>query len=437
MLKKHLYIYTIIATMLLLTSCMSESSPDREEDSNDVTSGAKTMMVLNINSLDKSMLSVSPVEKIKTIRIIIVNKTSENGNTSSKASNIEVNQLITLPPTNFSGFAYIITLETMAGLKDMYVIANEEEISKSFTEDIGKITTPTDLEEWLDKYHFEPQYKTYEENGNKSIYLPYTYSKKNIQLEKNKPNTVNAWLVPVATKFVFNFTNERESPINVDGISLAYTNKSNYLFAHVGKNDLNKNYKGSSLYWIDWLAEVSSESQKHPGYSENGTFNGNVGWIYDYSIPDPDDYDIYNFLPEGGFQIGAGSEQDGEIAPGLYTLGPIYVAESANYRNPSDENIKEVAQTDTSDNDKDSDERKDDQQAYYLTLSLEDVNFKSKPSLTNIPVPNLKALFRNTYVIINIHMSQNIDIYAEIAAWNEKIAYGFLTEGKEPQPHPF
>ena len=404
--------------MLVLASC------SRDKDSSDPmlpeegqwgggTTGDQTMLVLQISPLDSQTTDQVPVERVNTLRIIIINKGDE-----SHEPVIECNRLINdLPTTIASQLSYTLIWPTYEGKKDIYVIANEESLPDDFITALAvyneKDAIDDNFKTQIQDYSFEPKY----EIKDNSIYLPYTYYKDDLETKKNEVTNVAAYLVPVATKFIFNFTNKREAAVNVNSISLEAVNSQNYLFAKVGKTDSYKQLLNddTKYYWVDWLAKVSELSHNHTGFTSYEDFNDYYGWIADYEIPTGDKSNTYHFVGNSA-SIPVVKVQGIEYAANggnVVTVGPFYIPESKNMVQKDDEGkpIKE--------------------QEYYLTMELEDTLSENPPLQFYEIISNLKALFRNTYVIINVKMSQgDVEVYAEIAKWEHKSINGWVIEDK-------
>ena len=399
------------------------------------TTGDQTMLVLQISPLDSQTTDQVPVERVKTLRIIIINTDDE-----SKVSIIECNRLIEdLPTTIASQLSYTLIWPTYEGKKDIYVIANEKSIvdeNNKLTLDIAETSNATDFKEEIQDYFFEPTYKIDEKDN--SIYLPYTYYKDDLETKKNEVTNVAAYLVPVATKFIFNFTNKRDAAVQVNSISLEAVNSQNYLFAKVNEPDINKtlslpNDVEKEYYWVDWLAKVSELSHGYPGASLNQSFNEQYGWITEYDIPKEDKLDTYFFVDSQNSFAVEGKDK-GTNGGNMVTAGPFYIPESK-YIPYKEEDTNDNNGTTSTD---DENSPQEQQQEYYLTMKLKDEDTdKQAPEFKGVAIPNLKALFRNTYVIINVNMSQgDVEIYAEIAPWHEKSAKGWVEEGKDNDPKP-
>lgn len=426
----------IILLFLGLSSCVNEYGADCTSNTPDPNT---TILFLDMRSLSPSNATL-PAEKIKTVRVIITAKSdAESGSDTpeedvSSKNIIECNRLYELPVVDASNFSYTLTWSSTLGRKSVYVIANEEFIGNDLTAKLNEyeeMSASGDLEEWLEAYSFTPEYKISDNN----IYLPYSYSKTDFIPLPGQVNSINCWLVPVATKFVFKFQNKRNADVRINGISMASVNSSSYLLPDIAPDAQYMEFDGESLYWPDWLAKVSQMSWNYPEFGENEGFNQLYGWITDYSVPDLSDSHVYTFVERNSsdvFDVPAAHEietEDGkETVPGSFTTRIFYLPESINFDIPD--------ASSTLDSGNDEDEQRN--QSYYLTFELEDLGSGTAPKLENMLIPNLSSLFRNTFVVIQMVMVQgDIEIYAEIAPWNMKTANGWLSEGNAPSNNPF
>ncbi|MCH5221704.1 MAG: hypothetical protein J1F05_05165 [Muribaculaceae bacterium] len=427
---RHILSILMLLSMTGLVSCAGDDAPDNLSD-------GKRLFVIHLDVVSATR-SDATAEMIDNLRIVMID---------DDADTIEVNQLVTfdipggIPATNFP---FDFTCYTNSGYKKFYLLANEDRIPSIMYSD-GNTSLPANLtgllesfqsgdrniaklEDALNSVCFSPQYAA---DNNGSIYLPYSSFYDNVFVSEipedgeGLRSTAEMFLVPVATKFSFNFTNYRDKAVDINGISIKNINSENYLFAQVGASDQKKTLPdvGGSLYWVDWLAEISRLSQQTPGFYPNLNFNDKYGWISDYSLPFETTTNIaksYIFIGDDeSFSVdGVLDGQTGEA--GVYTAGPFYVPESKNFLNP-------VTNTSTT------------EQMYYLTILLKDTDdMKQAPDFTDVSIPNVKALFRNTNVIINVKMEQgDIEVYAQIAPWNQKSINGWVTEGNAPNPNPF
>lgn len=446
---KHLFLWGI--GCLSLVSCVLE----RPLGDDEINEGYRAQMSIRIQTLNNLVEQAEIAEKISTFRVILI---GEEG--------VEINRLISYEEGNTmpaEDFLYDFTWFTTPGDKTFYLIANEKSIGElSFKPDTSlPANLPEDLSQWLDSFvplensygaepddgddapdpsdlsavlnvvYFTPDYSV--KDG--SIYLPYS-SVYNISVGPKEYKELDMYLVPVATKFTFNFINKRTNPVEVSGISLNSVNSANYLLATVSGDDLNKSIDGVEYYWVDWLARISEMSHSESEFSQNVPFNGTYGWITLYTVPEEMDLYIKDFvteeskftIPEAQVEQGGDDNDDDDddgtgddtgsgeiiITPSLYSLASQYVAES---RNLFDSDV----------------EAENDPQIYNLTLKFKDTVTGTSVVFEDQPIENLQALFRNTNVIINVTFGQgDIEVYAEIANWTDKFINGWVSEGQKP-----
>ena len=439
-----------------MVACIADYYPDGTDVEN------RHLLVLHISPVDTRAAAEaeSVTERIRSLRIIVLGKDNAGNYTS-----VEYNKSIRPGDFVASAFSYEVTLPTTAGKKDIYLIANEESVTgtlqyepeagttlpterpASFTDlmkqfgieedgtengslfpNTAPLPDPGAFASLLRSAHFAPVY-TADEND--AVYLPYASSYHDLEAKKEQVNEMTLYLVPVATKFEFNFINYRPHDVEVQEISVSSVHSDNFLLARVGADDVKKDFDAASLYWVDWLAKVSEASQFHPGSSDNSNFNTRYGWISDYAIPLNDDNKalpaVFVYVSDDdeneGPRIPAGSKNGEEEIASRLTVGPFYRPESRHEVTVRDENGKDV-------------ETEVTEQRYTLTLRLHDVTQSSEedPIFEDVVIENLRALFRSTRVVINVTMRQgNVEVYAEIAPWNKKKANGWVIEGEEPR----
>lgn len=509
----HTFIF-IMLSVLVMSSCIYDYYADGDGPGSGTED--KIHLVLHIRSLDtRTTSSGAPTERIKSLRIIILNEEIEasddgnagqpgedsenvnaddgNTNRTSKLS-IEYNELIEFGTGYASnGFDYMFIKQTIPGKKHFYFIANEESVKKiHFEGEIGsdyegkdlseflgaekykvpkdgqddtenrELPDATELEDLLKSVYFAPEYNIENINESNNIYLPYTtyYGGDEFKLlgklDEGQVIEKQMFLVPVATKFEFNFINNRTNPVEINNITVSTSTteektvsddndtqttvvsaglaKHNFLLAHVCDSDVQKKIDTTSYYWVDWLDKVSKASWSNQPFDDNISFNDKYGWIKNYEIPavaltDRRDKVTFVSSPDDATKkiVSAVNKVDEQNPiPGELSLGPYYLPESRQEETykVTDEG-KEVTKK---------------EQRYYLTLGLHDESQESSkdPKFEEVQISNLKALFRNTYVIINIKMSEGtVEAYAEIAPWNKKSINGWVTEGQAPSGNLF
>lgn len=452
---RHIF-YTLIVVLcaLVAVSCIYDRYPGTDEPA----TGGKDdnyLLVLRISPLDNSQVSAAAdvTEKIKSLRVIVLGEKS-----------IEYNKLITIddPETvAASRFRYELTLPTTAGKKEIYLIANEHSVDKIYYHPAEDVFLPADLPtkfaDLIKRYaltgsdllpNLEPtpnpdEFRRvmssiflapkYEADSDGAIYLPYTAVYPDIQAVKDKVNEIKMFLVPVATKIAFNFVNYRPAKVDIKNITVSSVNSWNFLMAHVGQKDYDKEFGQpgdadyGTYYWIDWLAKVSAASHSDEAKADNQAFNLKYGWIADYEIPAGDEPKPTVLVDGQDGSVPHIDEGDNvnEI-PSTLTLGPYYIPESRNdvtyQRSYTDDTGQTVTETVT-------------EQIYTLGLELHDqTQSEEKDPTYSLTISDLKAMFRNTHLIITVTIrpAGDLKIFATIASWNSKSVNGWVTEGPEP-----
>lgn len=460
-----------IATLMMamLSSCVYEDFP-----ANSYTGDGRMNMVLHLSTVNQKQSSLNPdapLEKIKSLRVIVLS----NGF-------IEINEHIDLPEELPTGqFSYALERQSVAGKKDFYFIANEESIGSVYFQssslpsgvqngmsirnlwdlykaevipdkDDNNSTAPTgkgdELKTVLNSLYFEPRLQSYDVSESNVIYLPYSvsYSGYEIKLDEKTGGLSNITdvyfhLVPVATKFEFQFVNNRSHSVELSDLTIYKFDNLNFLYAQVGVADLYKTLpeETEKLYWPDWLAEVSKESWLNIGSSDESlTFGNKYGWIKDYSIPSGSQRQPENLLQLGNTSSNPkviipektlNPDADTDEIPGNTILGPYYLPESGfnnNYQYPyKDKDNKDITIT---------------ANGFLMYFKLKDTFSDSIYEWYNVldnnnqPVPsiieNIGSLFRNTHVIIKVVMSEGLPlvegVYAEIVPFNPVNSWGYV-----------
>ena len=406
----------------------------------------KYMLLLRISPLDTGEAADAEVtERIKSLRVIVLTAPEEG---TDAVPEIEYNRLVT--PAEFgttaaTGFQYEIMLLTTEGKKDVYLIANEGSIgtiayqtAEGSTLNVGAL--PTTFGDFLDRYktggdgpapdaaefkeaveaiYFEPEYEYESEPGSdeRTLYLPYM-SHYEVEATKRSNNRLTMYLVPVATKFTFKFINKLNREVSLNEISVKSTDTQNFLLAHVGEEDYEKDFDETTMYWVDWLAKVAEKTHDAPN---NAAINQQYGWISDYGIPtagktgpDVKTEFIGSSVPLPALKHVVEEDETETDVPSVVVLGPYYRPESR--REVTHENTLGGTVT---------------EHEYLLTLGLTDAS-GSGPEFADVAIGNLHALFRNTSVYITITISSDdVEVYAEISGWNRHSANGWVTNGDD------
>lgn len=428
MARKILSIITVlfvIPTLLLgFTSCIYDEEEIPAQGNDEGTGPA--MVVLRVNPLSESPSdSYTNNEKIASIRVIML-----SGDT------LQVNNKYFFTAQSIKDFAGTYTYYTTPATKDFYIIANEESIGDFHYKDAsGKLNNGSDITTFLNSFKtdgksnpvngrnirtvLESLYFTpgYPEAPETEVYLPYSSYYSGVKVNGESDYYVNPfqmYIVPVATKFFFRFINHRPHDVELSNIKVSNFNNENFLMGHVAPEEQKKDFEGENLYWVNWLARVSEESHKFVDTDQNVNFNSRFGWIYNYDMPFKSNTYPRQFYGQKNEikPVKAYTDIDG---PGVEVLGPYYAPESWNEYEYS---LDGIPYTD---------------QRYTLTLGLHDVsqNATDDPDFTDETIGNVKALFRNTCVLINIRMyAGELEVYAEKVDWNYRAAKGYVVTTK-------
>ena len=463
--------FVALISMLAMASCVSDDMPADDGDEND-----QALFVLHVSTLSTDPMVLNDegvVEKIKSLRVIAISKGGKDGGEDV----IEINRLVKFDnEPSVSDFGeYAFTWRTNPGEKEFYIFANEEEVgtnnnidfegevpngvaslpsltalldyykatpdSKKFELNSGSAASATtdhnteagdgkssaaDFKKVIKALRFEPKYDIVEtasagtageEGGSANtlrrgeIFLPYSTCYENVNVAGGTTTNKAMFLVPVATKFYYKFINYRGSDVAIKKIEVNSIDSENFLLGHVSGDDVTKSFKSDdtsepeSLYWVDWLAKVAEATQKNNSL-DNGEINDRFGWISNYSLPVTSSRNAVTMFgqADGTVKVDGKKTVASEDIPGELVFGPYYYPESG----PT--TIGNFT-------------------GYFLTLGLLDTGKNDSPEFENVQIGNIKALFRDTHVVIYVRMSEGtVDIYAEMKPWAVSPNYGKVEE---------
>ena len=293
-------------------------------------------------------------------------------------------------------------IPTTPGEKKIFLIANEEGVSAVQSAN-ASFSGPMSLTEVLDGWKADDPDKTGFEAMVKSIYFNSDYSG-NIPLTSSYAFTIDDadlgkrvekkfFLVYAATKFKFEFENQRSGDVRIDALSLLSLSKGMYLMANFGKTPAEKktvdSYPGKkdSDIWIDWLKAASDATTANPNDPNNEETNESFGWIKDYELPNGISHVEKYIIGDDSVLPSLASSPKTIPAGKKLTLPVVYFPESKN-----------LIPGNTEDQD------------YHVSIKLTDMalgtegNFTGDAALPLTSVAahndNLVALFRNTHVKI-------------------------------------
>ena len=369
---RHIVWMTILVSWALLSaSCRGgEVSYTDEVQPDDDTA----ILVLRTGLLDQTRVSDrvndavdNPVEYMYTLRIVILH---ENGT-------VEHNMYIDfgeIPQTE----CYRIFKVTRNETKKIYLIANEENASTDLHEQLETLTTGnTTFASIVDNFVFIPDYKN-------PIPMSSVYD---VPVKAENLVEREFYLVRAATKFAFRFTNKRKSKVSIDAIHTSDIAGATYLIPHK-REPLFMSFDDESLYWINWLKKVADESQQSPDDVE---LADKRGWIQAYDIPSETSHQ--EVTVNGPLEVPSMTGDQ----PGKAVFPVFYLPES--------KKLKAGSAT-------------YGEQEYTLKL---DMSENGKELSFTKTFPNLKALFRNTHVLVDITVTEKDEVKVQVVPYAEVI----------------
>lgn len=336
----------------------------------------ESVLYLNVEPFGQSgadLASLPDNEKMKSVRIIILHADGTVEHNRHYVSDVADER------------RYILLKVAPHEHKKIFLFANEESVSA--VEGAGMENTSltgffenypegsSGFEKAVNDIYFTPDYS----NG-KPIPMSSVY-----EMDFTEGNVVKVFhVVRIATKFIVNFMNWRGEEVEIDSFTIARYADKNFLMAHVG------DYPQSDVYptWIDWLKAVSDASS---GNDDSATTDA-AGWLNDYELPAHEEL-VYKYGKVVVGKPAVDMANPDNSKPGKAKNIPVfYLPESMNFKAGAT----------------------DGEQEYTMTVS---VNGKAEPFVFKLP--NLKALFRNTNVVVNITLYNSNEIvdvipYSEI-----------------------
>ena len=369
---RHIVWMTILVSWALLSaSCRGgEVSYTDEVQPDDDTA----ILVLRTGLLDQTRASDrvndavdNSVEYMYTLRIVILH---ENGT-------VEHNMYIDfgeIPQTE----CYRIFKVTRNETKKIYLIANEENVSTDLHEQLETLTTGnTTFASIVDNFVFIPDYKN-------PIPMSSVYD---VPVKAENLVEREFYLVRAATKFAFRFTNKRKSKVSIDAIHISDIAGATYLIPHK-REPLFMSFDDESLYWINWLKKVADESQQSPDDVE---LADRRAWIQAYDIPSETSHQ--EVTVNGPLEVPSMTGDQ----PGKAVFPVFYLPES--------KKLKAGSAT-------------YGEQEYTLKL---DMSENGKELSFTKTFPNLKALFRNTHVLVDITFTEKDEVKVQVVPYAEVI----------------
>lgn len=495
--KNILYAALLLALPLLTSSCIYDAA-----DAPETLAAAEGMprISLNIRSVATGKASAEVTEMIGSLRVVIVSEVTDE-ETAQTTSYVEYNELFDFAASKeeggmFSGpgevastFRFIITRNTVPGLKKLFLIANEDQVPSIHFQTDGALPSGLQdgmtLTDFLDSYTADlvpglvyPEAGSRPEEGQPKgaefenfvntiyytpnfveqtqadypsnpkpyeIFLPYTSyyefnlaTKEDIESGKSDgavnilDNTI--YLVPCATKFRFQIQNYRPDPVVIKSFKLGGMATDMFLFAQINDSkDLYKNFGDKKgLWWVDWLAYVSAKSLEYGDPEQNLAFSTAYGWMNYYDIPataidmDAEGDVMDNAERKGILELVDNPENPWEIPAN--TSNNFVQGPPGFYYTGYFYLPESRYMVDFPMYDENGNELPPQSlQAYYLKLSMVS---GTTSAVKDTQIGNLGSMFRNTntYITIKLRDALTVGAYAELTPWDETHTNGTVLE---------
>lgn len=384
---KHKFLAAWLCCIVLLVSCSGDTG-DEPYAQNE----AKALLVLNTSIVDKATRATTDLtsnELMHSLRIVVLRPSGV----------VEHNYYASLE-SGKEDYSVVLRVEQNE-TKKIYLIANEESIDglHDKLESIG--TGSFGFETLASNLTFTADY------AHKPIPMSACYKLtvgKGDSKEESEIIEKQMYVVRTATKFTFNFINNRSNDVTVSDLKLTdvVANGSTYLMPHFidgnGTAVSSENFtvlKGAystsdgNDFWIDWLKKVVDNSNAKP---DDTSLAESDGWLTGYNVPDDARHGDYNVSSQLTVPAASGS------AAGKFSQTPFYLYESKKLK----------------------DEKKaDGVQTYRLTMKCKDSG-NNKSSVYDEELPNLKALFRNTHAVVNVTLNaHSIDLKVDLCPYTQ------------------
>lgn len=362
-------IIACLATLLLTVACAGPEEP--------VSDNAEAVLYLNVAPMGSSRASTaefSDMEKMTSLRVLVLH---EDGT---------VEHNVYYPPQAPLDSRKILLKVTPDEKKTVFLFANEESVADVRGVAAGNMS----LTEFFSKYNagvsgfadavnglwFAPDFTEGKPLPMSSMY------EVDFPAEGSVEETF--YLVRAATKFVVNFRSWRAEEVEVSRFTIASHADMTYLMAHVNDSRQNRELFGGKT-WIDWLKDVSERSSENDDYATTDA----AGWLKDYEVPSAADLKRI-FSHDSPIKVSPSViniDYPENSRPGTAEPVTLYLPES--------KNLKEGAT--------------DGEQQYTMTFTID-----GTPEPFVFTLPNLKALFRNTNVIVNVTMYKDLEIAVDV-----------------------
>lgn len=363
-----------ILPFMVACSNQEESLPENVEEA---------VLCLNIEPIGQTRAGTATLpdnEKMHSVRVIVLH----NDGT------VEHNKFYALDDAQEQ--RSILLKVTPNEKKKIYLFANEESVSTVE----GVSGNDTSLSEFFDSYKEGMRMNDFA-IAVKDLYFAPDYSDGNpipmssmYEIDIPEKGVIEEifYVVRVATKFTVNFFNWRGEEVTVENFSIESHADKNFLMAHVSSYPDTQNPETNQKYptWIDWLKAVSDASNE-----DSDAATEEFGWLTDYRLPEQTTAKVYT---HEGLKIGKPTvdiDYPDNSKPGVASDVPVFYL-------PESKNLKAGAT----------------EQEYILTIKIAG---RAEPFVCKLD--KLKALFRNTHLVVNITMYNSNEIVVDVIPYSE------------------
>lgn len=318
-------------------------------------------------------------EKMRSVRIIVLHndgKVEHNRNFSLENALAEKTILLKVTPNEKKKIFLFANEKSVSSVEGVTV----EDENKTLTAFFNSYTEGmSGFEDEVNELYFAPDYSVEEPIPMSSMY--------EIDFKEGRED-YKFYLVRVATKFTVNFFNWRGEEVTVENFSIESHADKNFLMAHVNSYPDTQNPETNQKYptWIDWLKAVSDASNVDSDAATN-----RFGWLTDYELPEQSTATIYT---HGKVTVGKPTvdiDNPDNSKPGVASVVPVFYL-------PESKNLKAGAT----------------EQKYTLRINIAG---RAEPFVCKLD--KLKALFRNTHLVVNITMYNSNEIVVDVIPYSE------------------
>lgn len=318
-------------------------------------------------------------EKMRSVRIIVLHndgKVEHNRHFSLENALAEKTILLKVTPNEKKKIFLFANEKSVSSVEGVTVEGENKTLTaffNSYTEGMSG------FEDEVNELYFAPDYSVEEPIPMSSMY--------EIDFKEGRED-YKFYLVRVATKFTVNFFNWRGEEVTVENFSIESHADKNFLMAHVNSYPDTQNPETNQKYptWIDWLKAVSDASNVDSDAATN-----RFGWLTDYELPEQSTATIYT---HGKVTVGKPTvdiDNPDNSKPGVASVVPVFYL-------PESKNLKAGAT----------------EQEYTLRINIAG---RAEPFVCKLD--KLKALFRNTHLVVNITMYNSIEIVVDVIPYSE------------------